>query len=189
MPTPRIERARSRFPSSRLRHLLKLLSPGLAAVSLGAALLCASCKRTSPLTETISPKAEEPASDAKSSPDSKGSDEKKLARLEGDAFWYDVPSDSLARRRAGKSEFTAAHNRLPLGTMVRVTHLANGKSVVVRITDRGITNRHALIDLCKEAAEKLGMLREGSARVRLEILPDDKGADAGPDSRANAAHP
>src|SRR6266404_5646530 len=95
------------------------------------------------------------------------------SRLEGYAVWYNVPPNSVAKRRAGKDELTAANNRLPLGARVRVTHLANGRSVVVRITDRGITDRHALIDLCKEAAAKLGMLGEGSARVRLEVLPDD----------------
>jgi rare lipoprotein A len=95
-------------------------------------------------------------------------------KIEGVAVWYNVPPNSLAKRRARQDELTAAHNRLPLGTRVRVTHLGNGKNVVVRITDRGITKRGVLIDLCKEAAEKLDMLREGSARVRLEILPDDK---------------
>lgn len=93
--------------------------------------------------------------------------------IEGMAVWYPVPPNSLAKRRAGKDELTAAHNRLPLGTRVRVTHLKTGKEVVVRITDRGITKRHVLIDLCKEAAEKLDMIREGSVKVRLEILPDD----------------
>jgi rare lipoprotein A len=101
-------------------------------------------------------------------------DAKKPVTIEGNAVWYSVPPNSLAKRRAGKDELTAAHNRLALGTRVRVTHLGNGNSVVVRITDRGITSRHVLIDLCKEAAVKLEMVREGSARVRLEILPDDK---------------
>src|SRR5947209_17766849 len=64
--------------------------------------------------------------------------------------------------------------RFPLGTNVLVTHLDNGKTVIFRITDRGITNRRDSIDLCKEAAAKLDMLREGSARVRLEIMPDKK---------------
>ena len=96
------------------------------------------------------------------------------AKIEGNAVWYKVPPNSLAKRRAGKDELTAAHNRLPLGTRVQVTHLKNGKSVVVRITDRGITVRGAIIDLCKEAAVKLDMVGEGSARVSLEILPDDK---------------
>ncbi|HSV64230.1 MAG TPA: septal ring lytic transglycosylase RlpA family protein [Chthoniobacterales bacterium] len=94
-------------------------------------------------------------------------------KIEGVAKWYNVPPNSLAKRRAGKDELTAAHNRLPIGTKVRVTHIANGKSVVVRITDRGITDHRSVIDLCKEAAAQLDMLREGSARVRLEVLPDD----------------
>jgi rare lipoprotein A (peptidoglycan hydrolase) len=88
------------------------------------------------------------------------------------AVWYDVPPRSLARRRAGKDELTAAHNRLPLGTLVCVTNIKNGKCAVVRITDRGITNRRAKIDICREAAEQIGILREGIARVRLEVLPD-----------------
>src|SRR5438874_742546 len=96
------------------------------------------------------------------------------AQLEGPAAWYDVPRSSLAKRRAGRDELTAAHNTLPIGTRVRVTHLGNGKNVIVRITDRGITRHRALIDLCKEAAIKLDMIREGSARVRLEILSDEK---------------
>lgn len=124
--------------------------------------------------------AELPTAKAKPSPSPIRPNDKKGGKLEGYAAWYPVPPNSLAKRRAGKDELTAAHNRLPLGTLVRVTHLANGKSVVVRITDRGITGRRWLIDLCKEAAEKLGMLSEGSARVRLEILPDDKRTNAAP---------
>ena len=100
--------------------------------------------------------------------------EPKKPELEGLAVWYQVPNNSLAKKRAGKDELTAAHNKLPIGTRVRVTHLGNGKNVVVRITDRGITKRGVLIDLCKEAAEKLDMLREGSSRVRLECVPEEK---------------
>jgi rare lipoprotein A len=95
-------------------------------------------------------------------------------KIEGVATWYKVPQKSLAKRRAIKDELTAANDRLPMGTKVRVTHLTNGKNVVVRITDRGVYKRGIVIDLCKEAAEKLDMVREGSARVRLDILPDDK---------------
>jgi rare lipoprotein A len=110
---------------------------------------------------------------------------------EGYAVWYVVPEDSLARRRAPKDEYTAAHNHLPLGARVRVTHLANGKSVIVRITDRGITNKRDTIDLCREAAADLGMLSEGKARVRIEELPEDKrvGDNSAPDSKASADHP
>jgi rare lipoprotein A len=105
---------------------------------------------------------------------SKPSGANKPMKIEGVATWYKVPAKSVAKRRAGKDELTAAHNRLPFGIRVRVTHLGNGRDVVVRITDRGVYKRGVVIDLCKEAAEKLDMLREGSARVRLEVLPDDK---------------
>jgi rare lipoprotein A len=97
----------------------------------------------------------------------------KPAQFEGYATWYKVATNSRTKRRAGKDELTAAHNRLPYGSRVRVTHLGNGKNVIVRITDR-IVSRHSVIDLSKEAATKLDMVHEGSARVRLEILPDDK---------------
>jgi rare lipoprotein A (peptidoglycan hydrolase) len=136
-------------PNNRRRGLLRLL---VAMLSLGLPLILSA--------QMMNP--------------TKPPDAKKRAKIEGDAVWYQVPPNSLAKRRAGRDELTAAHNRLPLGTRVRVTHLKNGKSVVVRITDRGITKRRAVIDLCKEAAEKLDMIHEGSARVTLEILPDDK---------------
>ena len=97
--------------------------------------------------------------------------------IEGIATWYKVPKNSHTKQRAAKGELTAAHNRLPYGTRVRVTHLGNGKSVDVRITDRGVYKHGVVIDLSKEAAEKLDMIHEGSARVRLEILPDDKSAN------------
>jgi rare lipoprotein A len=95
------------------------------------------------------------------------------------AAWYDVPDASLAKRRAGEQELTAAHNRLPIGTLVRVTHLKNGKSVIVRITDRGIRNRRVQIDLCKEAAEEIEMVRKGIARVRMEVIPEQYAAAGG----------
>lgn len=99
-------------------------------------------------------------------------------KTEGMASWYTVPLHSRTKERAGKGELTAANNRFPLGTKVRVTHLANKKSVDVRITDRGVYKHGIVIDLCKEAAEKLDMLREGSARVQLEVLPEDKPSTA-----------
>ena len=92
------------------------------------------------------------------------------------AAWYDVPDESLAKRRAGTHELTAAHNRLPIGTLVRVTHVENGKSVIVRITDRGIRDRRVKLDVCKEAAAQLEMLRKGFARVRMEVVPEEHGA-------------
>jgi len=137
------------FRSGNYRRVLGLAA---AVISLGAA-ISAPAQVVNPSRQPIVPKS---------------------AQLEGMAAWYDVPPNSLAKHRATKDELTAAHNTLPIGTRVRVTHLENGKNVIVRITDRGITRHRALIDLCKEAALKLDMIREGSARVRLEILSDEK---------------
>jgi rare lipoprotein A (peptidoglycan hydrolase) len=105
------------------------------------------------------------------------------------ATWYTVPPDSLAARRAATDEYTAAHNRLPIGTHVRVTNPATGKSVIVRITDRGIPRHQSQIDLCKQAAEELGIVREGLVKVRMEVLPDDKKLGALPDTHSAAPHP
>lgn len=151
-----------------------------AIFSLGAGLICSIGPPAWAQTPAISRVAQALAQKPTPSPMPKQPYDKKWGKLEGNAVWYLVPVNSLARRRAGKDELTAAHNRLPLGALVRVTLLRNGKSVVVRITDRGITSRRVLIDLCKEAAEKLGIIDEGSSRVRLEVLPDDAGTHAAP---------
>jgi rare lipoprotein A (peptidoglycan hydrolase) len=65
---------------------------------------------------------------------------------------------------------TAAHRTLPLGTPVEVTNLANGKSVRVRITDRGPYVRGRSIDLSRGAAKRLGMVKAGVSRVRIKPL-------------------
>jgi rare lipoprotein A len=156
---------------------------------LATAFALSDCKRPSTQSPTDSTAKNEKSADLPPAPSAKTKTEKKPFEREGYAVWYDVPVNSLARRRAGKDELTAAHNRLPLGTLVRVTHLANGRSVIVRITDRGITGRHAMIDLCKEAAAELGMLSEGSARVRIQVLPDDKGSAGVPDPKETASQP
>jgi len=67
---------------------------------------------------------------------------------------------------------TAAHRQLPFGTRVKVTNLANDKSVIVRINDRGPHTRGRLIDLSREAAAQLGMLQGGTAHVRIQSLDD-----------------
>ncbi|HEX8281233.1 MAG TPA: RlpA-like double-psi beta-barrel domain-containing protein, partial [Chthoniobacterales bacterium] len=66
----------------------------------------------------------------------------------------------------------------PIGTLVQVTNLANGKSVKVRITDRGIRDRKVKIDLCREAAEELEMVSKGFQRVRMQVIPEEQGAGA-----------
>jgi rare lipoprotein A len=74
---------------------------------------------------------------------------------------------------------TAAHRVLPFGSMVRVTSLENGKSVVVRINDRGPFVGNRVIDLSRSAAERLGMLEKGTMPVRVETVGEVTGLDNG----------
>lgn len=66
-----------------------------------------------------------------------------------------------------KTEFTAAHRTLPFGTKVKVTNLKNGKSVIVRINDRGPFKKTRIIDLSRAAAEKIDLIRIGVANVEV----------------------
>lgn len=70
------------------------------------------------------------------------------------------------------TELTAAHPTLPLPSIVEVTNLDNGKSVVVRVNDRGPFHSKRIIDVSKAAAEKLGMLGAGTAKVKVELLQE-----------------
>jgi rare lipoprotein A len=68
------------------------------------------------------------------------------------------------------SALTMAHPTLPFGTKVRVTNLRNGRSVEVRVNDRGPFVGSRIADLSQAAASTLGMMRRGIARVRIEVL-------------------
>lgn len=72
--------------------------------------------------------------------------------------------------RYDETSLTAAHRTLPFGTRVQVTNLGNGRHVVVTINDRGPFARGRVIDVSRRAARKLDFVRDGTARVRLEIL-------------------
>jgi rare lipoprotein A len=65
---------------------------------------------------------------------------------------------------------TAAHRTLPFGTIVTVTDLKNGRSVNVRINDRGPFRHDRIIDLSYEAARKLGIVSRGTARVEIRVV-------------------
>ena len=93
--------------------------------------------------------------------------------LEGVASWY---GPGFHGRRTANGEIynmnimTAAHKTLPFDTIVRVTNLDNGLSVVVRINDRGPFVKGRIIDLSRSAAEEIGMIGPGTAQVQLKIL-------------------
>jgi rare lipoprotein A len=78
------------------------------------------------------------------------------------------------------SKLTAAHKTLPFGTVIKVTSVSNGKSVEVRINDRGPFVEGRVIDLSRSAAEKIGLIHVGIADVKIEVVDAGDGKGSGP---------
>lgn len=109
----------------------------------------------------------------------------------GIASWYGT--DFNGKKTANGETFnmyelTAAHKTLQMPSLVRVTNLENGKSIVVRVNDRGPFSRGRIIDLSMRSAELLGFKNQGTAKVKLQLLADESrrianAAKAGQDTR------
>lgn len=92
-----------------------------------------------------------------------------MAAQTGEASWYRAHVGiTAAGLRQEPGALTAAHPRLPFGTAVRVTNLANGRSLVLTITDRGPFTGGRILDVSEAAARLLGFHRKGVTRVRIE---------------------
>jgi rare lipoprotein A len=99
----------------------------------------------------------------------------------GRASFYGHGSEGKATADGTSFEgdkLTAAHRTLPFGTVVRVTNLANGRMVKVRINDRGPHVRGRIIDLSAAAARALGMGKRGIAYVKLKALQEKRRLEA-----------
>lgn len=109
----------------------------------------------------------------------------------GIASWYGPgfhAKKTANGERFDENELTAAHRTLQLPSLVRVTNLENGKSLVVRVNDRGPFSRGRIIDVSKRAADLLGFKNKGTARVRVQVLAEESrqmadAAKAGRDTR------
>jgi rare lipoprotein A len=100
----------------------------------------------------------------------------------GVASWYGPNYNHRAAADGttyDQNGLTAAHRTLPLGTTVRVTNLATGQQVLVRITDRGPFDPGRILDLSKGAAEAIGGVRAGLIKVRVEAFPHPSADPAG----------
>ena len=90
----------------------------------------------------------------------------------GEASWYGAQhqgKQTASGTMYDQTAFTAAHPSLPFGSKIKVTNLANGKSVEVEITDRGPFTGNRIIDLSQAAAKALEMIDSGTTTVRLEL--------------------
>jgi rare lipoprotein A len=135
----------------------------LAVLCCGAALQSTSCCPAAPAT------ASRPARQ----PESSGG-EREGEVLRGDASYY---ASFFNGRRTSNGErydphkLTAANRTLPFGTRLRVTRVDTGRSVVVRVNDRGpFGNRHRILDLSRAAAEQLDMIGSGHTQVEAVVL-------------------
>lgn len=88
----------------------------------------------------------------------------------GGASWYALTSKTASGERMNPSKLTAAHRSLRFGTKVKVTNNRNGKAVIVRINDRGPFIKGRVLDLSKAAAQHIGMVNSGTAKVCYQII-------------------
>ncbi len=115
--------------------------------------------------------------------DSKGFSQEGIASWYGKRFHGEFTSN---REHFNMYSLTAAHKTLPFNSLVRVTHLENGKEVVVRINDRGPFVKNRIIDLSYKAAKILGLANEGIAKVRLSIIEPHKKGPGNPKTLNNS---
>jgi len=132
----------------------------LPMIGMGAAFLAGGCTRSVSHQQLSHPLSAPPISQPQPS-------------QMGIASWYGPGfhgRPTASGERYDQNALTAAHRTLPLGSRVKVTNLATGKSVQVRINDRGPFVRGRVIDLSHGAARRLGMVQRGTGRVRVQVL-------------------
>ena len=103
-----------------------------------------------------------------------------IDQMVGKASWYGPGFHGKATANGeqyNQKGMTAAHRLLPMNTMLKVTNMENGRSVVVRINDRGPYKKNRILDLTQTAAERLGYFNQGTAKVSLEVLEYPKSFD------------
>jgi rare lipoprotein A len=99
----------------------------------------------------------------------------------GIASWYGDDFHSLKTANGetyNKNELTAAHKTLPLPSLARVTNLDNGRSIVVRVNDRGPFSGARIIDVSQRSAQLLGFEKRGTAKVRVQVMAEESKAIA-----------
>jgi len=99
---------------------------------------------------------------------------------QGPASWY-APSNGQPTKTANGEEYiptelTARHKTLPLPSIVKITNLENGKSIIARVNDRGPMVNNRLIDVSQRAAQELGFPVSGTAQVKVEVLAEESKA-------------
>jgi rare lipoprotein A len=156
----------------------KALSSGalrLLAVALAAAALAACAQQPPVMTGASRQGALEPTRKAVARhrmPATQRAERQTASATEshGLASFYSYDPRTASGEKFDKNELTAAHRTLPFGTRVRVTDVATGRSVTVRVNDRGPFVRGRVVDVSASAAETLGITAKGVAKVKLDVV-------------------
>jgi rare lipoprotein A len=143
----------------------KLLAATLAAASLAA------CAQSS----VVHHQSEVTARQQQPSPASyrralRGTDNRTHLVSSGVASFYTEGTQTASGEKFNTHQFTAAHRTLPFGTRLRVTNVTTGRWVTVRVNDRGPFVSGRVVDVSYSAAETLGMVEGGLAKVKLDVL-------------------
>lgn len=155
-----------------------LLGPSVGASPSSAEFLIEAIKESKEIPEVKAIAPVKPWPVAPAAPDTQKPHipSKLIEVVRGAASWYGpgfYGRTTANGERFRKGTLTAAHRTLPFGSKVRVTNLSNGRSVVVRINDRGPFRYHRVIDLAHGAAQELRMMQAGEIPVRLEVLKEE----------------
>ncbi len=147
--------------------------------------LAVSCSELTPVKEDVTQLKKAPAAVAKPAPKPVSkpavtkpavvkSKSTALKTYSGLASWYSIKTNhgrtTASGRLLSNDAYTAAHKTLPFGTKVRVTSLFNGKSEILRITDRGPYIKGRIIDVTIGSAKRLGFYSRGITKVKVEVL-------------------
>jgi rare lipoprotein A len=149
---------------------LRLLAAGLTAAALAA---CA--QQPPPMMSNVSrPAAHEGARKAVARHRMPAASERQTAGTKGAGYglasFYSYDPHTASGDKFDKNELTAAHRTLPFGTRLRVTDVDTGRSVTVRVNDRGPFVRGRVVDVSASAAETLGITGKGVAKVKVDVV-------------------
>ena len=155
------EMTQTRRPFGRFHHLLLVVA---VVAMLPSRLVQAEVKPSADLVDTLGQSLVTPVQ-------------------EGIVSWYGAAfhnRKTASGERFDSGALTMAHRSLPFGTRVRVTNLRNGRSVVVRVNDRGPYVGHRIADLSQAAADEIDMMGRGVANARIEVLVETAGGSLQP---------
>ena len=179
--TGRAQRSVPLVSAAGFRDVIRLLAVVLGAASLAA---CAQSSVVTNSERTVASRQATPERNrstflgtnsrvedtAKRAPLSSKNAAETVAASHGLASFYSTGIRTASGERFDRFAMTAAHPTLPFGTRLRVTSVATGRSVTVRINDRGPFVRGRVVDVSHSAAEALGMVGDGVAKVKLDVV-------------------